>query len=161
MEDVGKLDFKVLVMVVFTVSTLLFGTAQFASAGSIDPEPEQEFRLIGHDNDNHNHILIDINSGTATILGSTTFDSLGSGLASSRNPVDTRTSPDDDTVITFPGGTHFGVYRDGSDGKDYVIQVETTGATAGKANKIVEVVGGIAGRGVAFGSDGVTFFCVR
>jgi len=47
------------------------------------------------------------------------------------------------------------VYRDGTDDKHYVIQVDTT---TGKANKIVEVVGGISTRGVAFGVDGATFY---
>ena len=49
MELEGKVDFRVLSLVIFTVSTLmLFGTAQFASAGAPVEEPVQKFRLIGH-----------------------------------------------------------------------------------------------------------------
>jgi len=118
---------------------------------------DQKFKLIGHDADNSKHILIDIATGAATNLGPTTFDSFTSGLAASRDLVDTATSPTDDTPLTHPGGTLFGVYRDTSGpdaGKDFVIRVDTT---TGEAVKLVEVVGGINTRGVAFGPNGGFF----
>ena len=113
--------------------------------------------LVGHDGKNNKHILIDIATGEATDLGPTTFTSMFSGLATTRAPVDTKTSPTDATVFTHPAGTIFGVYRDVTDGKDYVIQLDTT---TGKANKIVEVLGGLEFRGVAFGPSG-GFFAVE
>jgi len=121
---------------------------------------EQKFRLIGHDGLNNKHILININTGEATDLGPTTFTSTVSGLAATRAPVDTATSPTDNTPITHPGGTLFGIYRDASgpdEGKDFVIRVDTT---TGEAIKLVEVVGGILFRGVAFGPNG-DFFAVE
>ena len=71
--------------------------------------------LIGHDSVNNKHILIDINTGEATDLGPTTFTSGIAGMASTRAPVDTATSPTDATVFNHPTGTIFGVYRDKTD----------------------------------------------
>jgi len=134
----------VLTLITFSILLLMPVAAQNAFA-----------ELVGHDGKNNKHILIDIATGEATDLGPTTFNSRASGLAATRGPVDTATSPTDATVITHPVGTLFGVYRDGTDDKHYVIQVDTA---TGKANKIVEVVGGISTRGVAFGVDGTTFY---
>ncbi len=111
-------------------------------------------KLVGHDSVNNKHILIDVTTGEATDLGPTTFTSGIAGLATSRAPTDTATSPTDATVFTHPTGTLFGVYQDKTDGKDYLIWVDVT---TGKANKIVEVVGGIQFRGIAFGPNGKLF----
>ena len=108
--------------------------------------------LYGHDNVNHNIIQIDRATGHATVVGPTGFVSGASGMATSRGAVP---GPGG---MTFPAGTHFGLFRDNSLGLDFVVVVDVS---TGTATKVVQTSRLIGGRGIAFGSDGVTLYIIE
>ena len=110
----------------------------------VTDKPVTKFRLLGHDNTNSEILTIDTVTGTATVLGATGFNSGASGLATSRVSVET-------AIGTFPKDTHFGVFMDDDDGKDYVVVVDPA---TGLSTKVVEVDMGTGAVGVAFGEDG-------
>jgi len=128
---------KELVAIVLVASiSVILGSVQI---GYGDPA-STTFRLLGHDNINHEIITINTETGQAILLGATGFSSGGSGLATSKVSQDT-------AIGTQPANTHFGVFRDNDDGKDYVVIVNPV---TGESTKVVEVDMGTASVGVAF-----------
>ena len=118
----------------------------------VSTPPETKFRLLGHDNVNHEILTIDTITGVATLLGPTGFDSGSSGLATTR--ADGKVT----AIGTFPKGTHFGVLMDDGSppdgGKDFVVVVNPS---SGFATKVVEVDMGTGAVGVAFGEDNLFY----
>lgn len=105
--------------------------------------------LYGHDSREGRTITIDTTNGLARPVGPSGFDASSAGLEASGGPVPSQGG------VVYPKDTAFGVFRDDTFNKDYVIVLDNV---TGKAVKTVELDLGVGGRGVAFGPDGVTLF---
>jgi hypothetical protein len=116
------------------------------TAGAQAPEP---WVLYGHDSRTFRTVAIDTTNGLARPIGDTGFDSTGAGLETSSGPVPSQGG------VVYPKDTAFGVFRDNTFNKDYVIVLDNV---TGKAVKTVELDLGIGGRGVGFGPDGTTLY---
>jgi hypothetical protein len=110
------------------------------------PEP---WVLYGHDSREARTITIDTTNGLARPVGPSGFAASSAGLEASGGPVPSQGG------VVYPKDTAFGIFRDDTFNKDYVIVLDNA---TGKAVKTVELDLGVGGRGVAFGPDGVTLF---
>ncbi len=137
---------------VTTALLLNAGTDSVSVASAASATPAEATYLFGHDNVNHTMIKIDIQTGLAEVVGPTTFQSGASGMATSTAAVP---GPGG---VTYSPGTHFGLIRDGSVGKDFVVVVDLT---TGAATRVVETARTIGGRGIAFGADGSTLYVLE
>jgi hypothetical protein len=105
--------------------------------------------MFGHDNASSTTVKISTVNGLAIPLGATGFASGASGYASSRTDVVAAGG------VVYQKGTIFGLLRDETFNKDYIVAVRNE---TGVATKLVETDVGIGGRGVGFGEDGKTFY---
>ncbi len=135
-------------VLIFAACTLLATSAVVKPAGAQGPEP---WILFGHDNGTSTIITIDTTNGLARPIGPTGFYSTASGLeaASAQVPGPVGT--------VWQEGTIFGLLRDSTFNKDYVVAIKNE---TGVATKSVEVDLTISGRGIGFGPDGKTLYAL-
>lgn len=107
--------------------------------------------LIAHSTWDATIIRIDVNTGAATLIGPTGFIGAGSGLTTSGGVVIGPDGP-------IPAGTVFGLFRDGTLHKDFVVTIDIF---TGRAYKIVEAETTSGRRGISFGPDGTTLYVVH
>ncbi len=123
------------------------------SASAQAPEP---WVLFGHEiSDEFDGAIVTIatDSGLARMIGPMGFSAThGSALEACRAPVKVQGG------ITYPAETIFGVIRDTTFDKDYLVVIDNE---AGTAVKSVELDLAVSGRGIAFGPDGSTLYAYK
>ncbi len=131
---------RVLVLAIAVVVLFAFGGPL-----STDARAATTFELFGHRNTPGTIEKFDTSADIPTVVGSTGFGPVPSGMATSRASTVT-------AIGTLAAGMHFGLLA-----KD-VVAVDTV---TGLATLVVTTSRAIGGRGIGFGSDGATPFAIE
>jgi hypothetical protein len=137
---------RIRAIVIVAAATLVGLTWLAGRAGAQVAEP---WVLYAHDTQLSRTLTIDTTTGLARPIGDSGFSATSAGLEMSGGPVPSQGG------ITYPKDTAFGLFRDATFNKDYVIVLDNN---TGRAVKTVELDLTVGGRGVAFGPDGTTMY---
>ena len=131
------------------MASIVTGALASALGDMVRAQVAEPWVLYGHDSQASTNVSLDTKNGLARVLGATGFDSSFTGLEACRAPVTVQGGE------VYPAGTMFGLIRDTTFNKDYIVVIENE---TGKTVKSVELDFSVTGRGIAFGPDGSTLY---
>jgi len=118
---------------------------------TVTEKPVTKFRLLGHDNQNHEILTINTVTGQASLLGATGFDSGASGMASVTADVDTALGVQEE-------GTNFGIFQDDTDVNAGSVGTASSIPYDGPDDGLVEPAsGGVSSQDTAIATDGTWY----